>query len=74
VATIMPLRAPRLAPLVPANASFMTPLHPVCLGFGIRRRQHRGWHCEDRCGRQSKKREHSTSRYLLVHFDLLPGL
>jgi len=43
----MPPGASRLAPVVPANAPFMTPLHPVRLGFGIRRRQHCGWHCED---------------------------
>jgi hypothetical protein len=31
----MPTRASLLAPVVPANAPVMTPLHPVCLGFGI---------------------------------------
>jgi hypothetical protein len=31
----MPARAPFLAPVVSANASVMTPLHPDCLGFGI---------------------------------------
>jgi hypothetical protein len=31
----MPARASFLAPVVPANAPLMTPLHPDCLGFSL---------------------------------------